>query len=497
SASSATVASGGGELAGSSPSTSVTTRTVRPPVRALPMISCSRCDAVPASSAAIPGPDSSTVFAPTAAAALRASVSLPTPSGPMRRTPRRGVPPRRVSRSGRSNVSSSHSTSLRAAPVLPTSSSIGGGAGSVGSPEVAAGGGAGAVALLVAGAGAPVSVAPVSGPPSQPTTVLGFTATAPAGSTEATVSSSVVHALPSAPETRCRAAEAFEPGAGTTSWGSSDTASPAVTTLPTSASRIVSGVSAARASRDPVSVTRRAGCTVAGATTTGEPSVRPALDRVTSSSVAWPAGPVPGATIAVVTRAPVKVTASHERSPSASMISGCSRTTPRRASAADAASRATRVMEAATPQTLSGRGSPPAAPLTRRRHSLRGWIRAGTGADAEVTAACGRQARGMDSSTESTPRITVDGDPVIGAAPTYDVPPQAGPAPEPAKPKFRLRRSRNDRMIAGVCGGLAESLGVDAAIIRIGLVTVTVLGFGMGIVLYAAVWALAPETDEP
>jgi phage shock protein PspC (stress-responsive transcriptional regulator) len=103
----------------------------------------------------------------------------------------------------------------------------------------------------------------------------------------------------------------------------------------------------------------------------------------------------------------------------------------------------------------------------------------------------------MDSSTESTTRITVDGDPVIGTAPTYDVPLQAGPAPEPAKPKFRLRRSRNDRMIAGVCGGLAESLGVDAAIIRIGLVTVTVLGFGMGIVLYAAVWALAPETDEP
>jgi phage shock protein C len=34
-------------------------------------------------------------------------------------------------------------------------------------------------------------------------------------------------------------------------------------------------------------------------------------------------------------------------------------------------------------------------------------------------------------------------------------------------------------------------------VIRIGLVTLTVLGFGIGIVLYAAVWMLAPETDEP
>jgi phage shock protein PspC (stress-responsive transcriptional regulator) len=52
-------------------------------------------------------------------------------------------------------------------------------------------------------------------------------------------------------------------------------------------------------------------------------------------------------------------------------------------------------------------------------------------------------------------------------------------------------------MLGGVCGGLAESLGVDAALVRIGLVTLTVLGFGTGIVLYAAIWMLAPETDEP
>jgi phage shock protein PspC (stress-responsive transcriptional regulator) len=64
--------------------------------------------------------------------------------------------------------------------------------------------------------------------------------------------------------------------------------------------------------------------------------------------------------------------------------------------------------------------------------------------------------------------------------------------PEPQTP-FRLHRSRRDRMIAGVCGGLAESLGLDAGLIRIALVALTVLGFGVGIVLYLAAWFLAPE----
>jgi phage shock protein C len=104
----------------------------------------------------------------------------------------------------------------------------------------------------------------------------------------------------------------------------------------------------------------------------------------------------------------------------------------------------------------------------------------------------------MDSTTEpATTRLTNDvPDPALSGDP--DVPPYLASVPEPAaEPKFRLRRSRTDRMISGVCGGLAESLGVDATVIRIGLVTLTVLGFGTGIVLYAAIWMLAPETDEP
>jgi len=58
-----------------------------------------------------------------------------------------------------------------------------------------------------------------------------------------------------------------------------------------------------------------------------------------------------------------------------------------------------------------------------------------------------------------------------------------------------LYRSRTDRMIAGVCGGAAQALGVDAAILRIGLVAATVLGFGAGVVIYLACWLLIPEEE--
>jgi len=57
----------------------------------------------------------------------------------------------------------------------------------------------------------------------------------------------------------------------------------------------------------------------------------------------------------------------------------------------------------------------------------------------------------------------------------------------------RLFRSRDDRMIAGVCGGIAEMFGIDAALVRIGLVAATVLGFGAGAVIYLACWMIVPE----
>jgi phage shock protein C len=57
-----------------------------------------------------------------------------------------------------------------------------------------------------------------------------------------------------------------------------------------------------------------------------------------------------------------------------------------------------------------------------------------------------------------------------------------------------LRRSRDDRVIAGVAGGLARYLGVDALLVRIAFV---ILAFPLpGILLYLLGWLFIPEERE-
>ncbi|MGY1689510.1 PspC domain-containing protein [Geodermatophilus sp. SYSU D01105] len=55
----------------------------------------------------------------------------------------------------------------------------------------------------------------------------------------------------------------------------------------------------------------------------------------------------------------------------------------------------------------------------------------------------------------------------------------------------QLRRSSTDRMAGGVCGGLADHLGVDAVLWRVGFVGLTLAG-GAGVVLYLLLWVLVP-----
>jgi phage shock protein C len=57
----------------------------------------------------------------------------------------------------------------------------------------------------------------------------------------------------------------------------------------------------------------------------------------------------------------------------------------------------------------------------------------------------------------------------------------------------KLCRSSTDRMLAGVCGGWAQLLGVDAPVLRIVLVAATIFGVGTPALLYAACWILMPE----
>lgn len=59
----------------------------------------------------------------------------------------------------------------------------------------------------------------------------------------------------------------------------------------------------------------------------------------------------------------------------------------------------------------------------------------------------------------------------------------------------RLRRTKNGRIIAGVCSGVGEYIGVDANILRIALAVASFFG-GLGIGIYAVAWLLIPEEDR-
>lgn len=57
-----------------------------------------------------------------------------------------------------------------------------------------------------------------------------------------------------------------------------------------------------------------------------------------------------------------------------------------------------------------------------------------------------------------------------------------------------LVRSRTDKVIAGVCGGLARNFGVDANLIRV-LFVLAAIFLQFGWVIYAALWLLLPYED--
>jgi len=56
----------------------------------------------------------------------------------------------------------------------------------------------------------------------------------------------------------------------------------------------------------------------------------------------------------------------------------------------------------------------------------------------------------------------------------------------------RFTRSRGDRVLAGVCGGLGRALGIDPLVLRVATVALTVAG-GTGALLYVVAWLLLPQ----
>lgn len=77
---------------------------------------------------------------------------------------------------------------------------------------------------------------------------------------------------------------------------------------------------------------------------------------------------------------------------------------------------------------------------------------------------------------------------------SYGPPPPYAPPPAYVPVKQPLRRSRTDRVLTGVCGGLADNLGIDAVLIRILVVVGTVFTGGALIIAYLIAWALMPDT---
>ncbi len=90
---------------------------------------------------------------------------------------------------------------------------------------------------------------------------------------------------------------------------------------------------------------------------------------------------------------------------------------------------------------------------------------------------------------------TTDVPPPGGATPSSPPPPRDGWSSDRLLAGLKsLRRSSSDRVVAGVCGGLGRSLGLDPLLIRVVLAVLVLFG-GAGILLYAAGWLLLAEDD--
>jgi phage shock protein PspC (stress-responsive transcriptional regulator) len=60
-----------------------------------------------------------------------------------------------------------------------------------------------------------------------------------------------------------------------------------------------------------------------------------------------------------------------------------------------------------------------------------------------------------------------------------------------------LRRSRRHKLIAGVCGGIAEWIGWNPSLVRIVYVVLAVFPLVPGLLVYLVLWLALPLAEEP
>ncbi len=60
----------------------------------------------------------------------------------------------------------------------------------------------------------------------------------------------------------------------------------------------------------------------------------------------------------------------------------------------------------------------------------------------------------------------------------------------------QLIRPRSGRMVAGVCAGIGEYLGIDPNLVRVLFAALTIFSVGVGALVYLVAWAVVPEEGE-
>ena len=71
------------------------------------------------------------------------------------------------------------------------------------------------------------------------------------------------------------------------------------------------------------------------------------------------------------------------------------------------------------------------------------------------------------------------------------------PAPPDGSGRRYLRRSRVDRQVAGVCGGIARYVGADPVLIRVAWIVLTIVpgAIFLGVLAYLVAWLIIPEAE--
>ncbi|MFI1061680.1 PspC domain-containing protein [Streptomyces spororaveus] len=77
----------------------------------------------------------------------------------------------------------------------------------------------------------------------------------------------------------------------------------------------------------------------------------------------------------------------------------------------------------------------------------------------------------------------------------HDAPPTGHGAPPAADARPPLHRSKRDKVLAGVCGGLGRYFDLDPVVFRVVLGVLAVTG-GVGLIFYGFAWLLLPQEDE-